>query len=72
MPAQCGKVVLGTTHESLLAGHFGHWKTDRRFREHFFSPSVTEDVRNYSRSCDVCQRMGPKGRVFKVPLDPMQ
>ena len=28
VPAQCRKVVLSTSHESQLAGHFGHRKTD--------------------------------------------
>ena len=70
MPAQCRKLVLSTSHESPLAGYFGHRKTDLRLRKHFFWPSVTEDVRNYCRLCDVCQRMGPKGRVSKVPLEP--
>ena len=36
VPAQWRKVVLSTSHESPLAGHFGHRKTDLRLREHFF------------------------------------
>ena len=35
VPAQCRKVVLSTSHESPLAGHFGHRKTDLLLREHF-------------------------------------
>ena len=62
---------MSTSRESPLAGHFGHRKTDLRLREHFFGPSVTEDVRNFCRSCDVCQKMGSKVRVSKVPLEPM-
>ena len=71
MSAQCRKVVLSTSHESPLTAHFGHCKTNLRLREHFFWPSVTEDVRNFCRSCDVFQKMGSKGRVSKVPLEPM-
>ena len=71
VPAECRNAVLCTSHESPLAGHFGHRKTDTRLREHFFWPSVTEDVRHYCRSCDVCQRMCAKGRVSRVPLEPM-
>ena len=70
-PAQCRKVVPSASHESHLAGHFGHRKTDLRLREKIFWPSVTEDVRNYSFSCDVCHRTGRKGRVSKVSLEPM-
>ena len=36
--AQCRKVVLSTAHESPLAAHFGHRKTDQRLRVHFFWP----------------------------------
>ena len=36
VPAQCRKVVLSTSHELPLAGHFGHRKTDQRLREHLF------------------------------------
>ena len=69
--AQCQKVVLSTSHESSLAGHFGHRKTDLlRLREHFFWPSVTEDVRNFCRSCDVCQKMGSIERVSKFLWNP--
>ena len=69
--AQCRKMVISTSHEAPLAGHFGHQKTDLRLRKHFFWPSVTEDVRNYCQSCNVCQKMGPKGRESKLPLKPM-
>ena len=72
VPAQCKKEILSMSHESPLAGHFGHRKTDLRLREHFFWQSVTEDVRKICRSCDVClKKMGSKGRVSKVPLEPM-
>ena len=71
LPAQCRKMVLCTSQESPLTGHFCHRKTVLRLHEHFFWPYVTEDVRNYCRSCDVCQKMGPKSKVSKVPLEPM-
>ena len=69
VPAQCRIVVLSTSHESPLAGPFGHRKTDLQLREHLFWPLVTEDVRNFCRSCDVCQKIGSKGRVSKVSLE---
>lgn len=71
VPADCRQAVLKTSHESPLAGHFGHRKTDMRLRQHFFWPSVTSDVRTFCQSCDVCQRLSPKGRVKSVPLEPM-
>ncbi|XP_033761966.1 uncharacterized protein K02A2.6-like [Pecten maximus] len=37
----------------------------------FFWPGVNADVTRFCRSCDVCQRTFPKGRVSKVPLGTM-
>ena len=71
VPAECRQSVLKMGHESPLAGHFGHRKTEMRIRELFFWPSVTMDIRQFCRSCDKCQRFSPKGQTKRVPLEPM-
>ena len=37
----------------------------------FHWPGVTADVTRYCRSCDICQRTVPKGKVAKIPLGEM-
>ena len=34
-------------------------------------PGVQADTKRYCRSCDICQRTVPKGRVCEVPLEKM-
>ena len=68
VPLSCRKLVLKLAHESLLAGHFSHRKTESRIAEIFYWPRMGTDVRNYCRSCDKCQRMSHKGRTKPVPL----
>ena len=37
----------------------------------FYWPDLQRDVNLYCKSCDLCQRITPKGRVPHVPLDRM-
>ena len=68
VPRVCRETVLQLAHESPLAGHFSHRKTDMKIRDNFFWPGSAADIRNFCRSCDRCQRMGHKGRVKPVPM----
>ena len=63
--------VMRMAHETILGGHQGPKKTIDRVLTNFFWPGITADITRYCRSCDVCQRTVPKGRVTKVPLGSM-
>ena len=63
VPSECRKTVLSVAHESLLAGHFSHRKTEQRVRDHFFWPGMSSDMKRFCQPCDKCQRMCPKGGV---------
>ena len=67
-PFKCRPLILSVAHESPLAGHFSHRKTEARIRSNFFWPSIGTDVRTFCRSCDRCQRVAPRGRVKNVPM----
>ncbi|XP_045134079.1 uncharacterized protein LOC123517739 [Portunus trituberculatus] len=71
VPSECRQIILSVAHESPLAGHFSHRKTELKIYEHFFWPGMGADIRAYCRSCDKCQRMSSKGRVRPVPLQPL-
>ena len=68
VPKECRRAVLDSAHESPLAGHFSHRKTEMKVKEDFFWPGMTMDIREFCRSCDACQRFSQKGRLAKVPL----
>ncbi|KAJ8050336.1 hypothetical protein HOLleu_03495 [Holothuria leucospilota] len=60
--------VMKVAHESILGGHQGSSRTYDKVRSSFIWPGLHADITRYCQSCDVCQRMCPKGRVSKVPL----
>ena len=43
-------------HDSKIAGHCGTYKTIGRIRANFYWPKMDENITEYLRSCDVCQR----------------
>ena len=54
-------------HESTIGGHLGAKKTVDWITSNFHWPGVTSDVARFCRSCDVCQRTIPRGKVAKIP-----
>ena len=71
IPKELQKIVLSLGHDSCMAGHLGTKKTLDRIQTAFYWPGLPKDVRNYCRSCDVCQRTVPAGRTPRVPLSTM-
>lgn len=68
VPQGLRHTVLGLAHDSIMAGHQGTSRTLARIAEEFFWPGMQSDTKRYVKSCDVCQRTFPKGRVGKAPL----
>ncbi|XP_076033642.1 uncharacterized protein LOC143020782 [Oratosquilla oratoria] len=71
VPKECRPIILSVGHENLLAGHFSQRKTAMKIADKFFWPGMAVDIRDFCRSCDICQRMSSKGRVTPVPLHPL-
>ncbi|XP_076030282.1 uncharacterized protein LOC143018628 [Oratosquilla oratoria] len=71
VPRDCRPIILSIAHESPLAGHFSHRKTELKVAEQLYWPGMGTDIRTFCRSCDKCQRFSAKGRVPPVPLQPM-
>ena len=61
--------VLKLAHDSPMAGHMGTKRTRERLWSEFYWPGMCGDIQRYCRSCDQCQKVFPKGRVHKVPLE---
>ncbi|XP_037804877.1 uncharacterized protein LOC119599206 [Penaeus monodon] len=71
VPSECRAIILSVGHESPLAGHFSHRKSEMRIKDHFYWPNMGAEIRDFCKSCDKCQRMSTKGRVRPVPLKSM-
>ena len=71
VPSKFRNHVMHIAHESILGGHQGSIKTTERVQSNFFWPGVQADVIRFCRSCDICQRTTPKGRISKIPLGQM-
>ena len=71
VPNELRRSVLKLAHDSIMSGHEGINKTVDRVLSQFWWPGVQGDVTRYCRSCDVCQRTIPRGRVSKAPLQKM-
>ena len=60
--------VMKLAHEAIVGGHLGAKKTTDRVTSSFHWPGITGDIRRFCQSCDLCERMIPKGKNCKVPL----
>src|SRR5260221_2407879 len=71
LPKCVRKVVLNLSHSGNFAGHLAFQKSLDRVVSQFFWPGMGAEVKRFCKSCDICQRTIPKGRVTKVPLGSM-
>ena len=53
--------VLWMIHNHPTAGHFGVENTYEKIKERFYWKGMLEDIKQYVKYCDVCQRRGKKG-----------
>uniref|UniRef100_A0A670JV70 Gypsy retrotransposon integrase-like protein 1 n=1 Tax=Podarcis muralis TaxID=64176 RepID=A0A670JV70_PODMU len=63
--------VLKQLHDTPTAGHFGQHKTMMLVTRQFWWPRVREDVREYVRGCDRCQRANGERKVPAGLLEPL-
>ncbi len=60
--------VMKLGHETVMAGHLGSRKTTNRIISESYWPGCMSDITRFCRSCDICQRTVPRGRVSKVSI----
>ena len=56
LPKECRPLALKLTHSLLLAGHLERKKTLARLSQHFYWPSMHQDVADFCRCCETCQK----------------
>nr|XP_027217520.1 uncharacterized protein LOC113810035 [Penaeus vannamei] len=69
VPSKCRAIILAVGHESPLAGHFSHRKSEMRIRDHFYWPNMGAEIRDFCKSCDKCQRMSSREALPLKEID---
>lgn len=62
--------VFEEAHSSILAGHFGSRKTQKKINSLFYWPQSGQDITRWCKACPTCQQhnMGVK---YRSPLKPL-
>merc|ERR1711893_365423 len=68
VPSKYREEVTRLAHESIMSGHQAKARTYDKVASQFYWPNMYNDVGEYVRTCDICQRTTQKGRVTEVPL----
>lgn len=63
VPEKLREQVLRECHDHPASGHLGVKKTVNRARQHYFWPSLIQDVKEYVRHCETCA----KYKVSQLP-----
>ena len=63
--------VRELAHCATMGGHLGTKKTSERVTNNFYWPGIYGDVSRFCRSCDICQKTIPKGKVRRILLEKM-
>ena len=64
-------LVIREAHDAPVGAHFGMDKTLWRVEQAFHWPRMSADVREYVRSCDLCQRSKPAQGKTRGLLQPL-
>merc|ERR1712121_340650 len=59
--------ILSLAHDKPFGAHMGNRRTRFRLLLAFYWPGVAKDVRNFCKSCSVCQKTKPRGKTPKAP-----
>ena len=63
--------IMELAHDSKMSGHLGAKKTQDRISSNFYWPDMTNDVKRFCKSCDICQKTIHKGKLPPAPLRKM-
>ena len=72
VPENLRKTILENYHDCRAGGgHFGIKKTFAAVRQKYFWPKMWQEINDYVKSCDVCQRSKVDRKGNHVPLNPI-
>ena len=62
--------ILFHLHQNVTGAHLGIDAVFEKVKERYYWPQMFDDIKDYVKTCDVCQRRGPP--VRKEPLIPLE
>ena len=65
-------MILHDKHDSKIAAHFRRYKTLERLKPNYHWHKMEEDVKDYFRTCDTCQRDKPSHDRRYGQLEPLE
>lgn len=68
VPVPLRNQLLKVSHDIPASGHLGTQKTLDRLLRHFCWPGIHKSVKEYCRTCDICQRLGKGAQKIRAPL----
>ncbi|XP_055936794.1 uncharacterized protein LOC129966395 [Argiope bruennichi] len=71
LPKNKRQQVLKLAHESIFGCHMGLKKTSERIKYSFYWPNMTDDIKNFCKSCKECQLRSPEKMIDKIPITPV-
>ena len=72
VPTRYRTELLCTAHEAPMAGHLRITKMYEKLTRHFYWPGIKRDVKEFCRSCKICQQVGkPNQNIPPAPLQPI-
>ena len=69
VPEELRSEVMRIAHDTPMSGHLATQRTRERLWFDFYWPGMSADVKRFCQSCDRCQRMCPRSRVKKAPME---
>ena len=69
VPKELRREVMRVAHDAPMSGHLANQRTRERLWTDFYWPGMSAEIRRFCQSCDRCQRMCPRSRVKKAPLE---
>jgi hypothetical protein len=64
-------LILIEAHEGITGGHYvGKATVQKVLRASLWWPTLHRDAKDYSRACNVCQKVGKPSRRDEIPLAP--
>jgi hypothetical protein len=71
IPKSMVRYVLEQAHDTPTAGHFGIKRTLETLRSRFYWKTLDQDVKNYVKTCDKCQKKKSDNRRKEGQMIPM-
>ena len=67
VPISLRSKIIHVAHDVPSSGHLGTQKTLDRVLRHFYWPGIFKYVRDYCRTCEVCQHLGKEATKARAP-----